>query len=239
MIDPLSVLLCIPTYDGMLHVPCVGGLTACASAHLFADQTYVIGVPHSLARNSLAHTFLKSSKKHEWLVFIDADIGFSERDFRMLMNYPPYDLADYPNAEGTTVTDDGYALIVNAEYAKKKPTYEACRFGLGFTRIHRSVFERLDALSHEHGAPIIEQYMDRGRLTSHYFIQGVIDAGNWRSEDTGFFLLCRMAGIVPRIEMSTQLYHYGRGCWTYKGPNAAPVEQIYSETDERHDERHD
>lgn len=219
MIEPTKVLIATPSLDGKVVVPYAGGLAACASAHLFGNMLFLNYVSHvSLARNTLANGFLRS--EFEWLVFIDSDIGFAETDFRILMDYPTRGSEDKPetNPEGTTVTRDGHALIVTAEYSRKVDTLDPARFGLGFTRIHRSVFEWLAAHNMDDGQAMVQQYLNKGELVHDFFPSGAIEANKWRGEDTGFFLLCRLAGIIPRVETRTRLHHIGVKDYVYIPP---------------------
>jgi hypothetical protein len=221
MIDPLKVLICIPSYDSKVELGLAGGLSACASAHLFGNMLFMGGCSDvALARNLLAGNFLQSDM--QWLVFIDADIIFSESDFRVLMDYPQSSQVapqegDYYNPQDTALTADGHAMIVSAEYSKKQDDLEPAQLGLGFTRIHRSVFERLQELKHENGEAIVQQFVNKGVLSHDYFIRGAIETLQWRGEDHGFFLLCKMAGIRPRIENRTKLQHVGRRLYPYVG----------------------
>jgi hypothetical protein len=98
VINPLSVLIATPSIDGKVETGYTDGLAACASEHLFAT---IARKDHCsdvrLARNHLAHGFLHSS--FAWLVFIDADIVFTVKDFKLLMGYPiikgqPADIID-------------------------------------------------------------------------------------------------------------------------------------------------
>jgi hypothetical protein len=216
MIDPTKVLIATPSYDGKVECGYAGGLAACASAHLFGNMVFLASVSHvGLARNMMAHGFMRN-KDFEWLVFIDADIAFSADDFKLLLDYPPHENA--PAQEGVSVNEQGEALIVTAEYARKQEDLSPARFGLGFTRIHRSVFEKLDEFRLDDNGSLINQFFHKGDMVSDYFISGAIEAQHWRGEDTGFFLQCRLAGITPRIEQRTQLIHIGRKTYAYLPP---------------------
>lgn len=255
MIDPLSVYVAIPALDGRQDCLNGGGLAACAAAHLFGTHRYqLLCSDIRRARNLQAARFLEA-ESFDWLFFLDSDIGFSEADFRTLMDYPKYHNAPYlpeRNPEGTTLTDDGHALIVCAEYSKKTELLEPARFGLGFCRIHRSVFQRLlDArddgiadiprsaleetlrsqrelpdyeelirqlqslLARRDPAPRIGSFIDGGQVYHDFFPNGPGMDGHWFGEDTGFFHLCRLCGITPRIERRTSLLHVGRKVYPY------------------------
>jgi hypothetical protein len=163
-------------------------------------------------------------------------------------------------------------VLVCAEYSYKDDTLRPCRFGMGFVRIHRSVFETLQELRHD-GGPTVEvqrhaleelsrqnarddrsnvedraadltraieqllggiedkagtprlwQATHQGRLYHDYFPSGgmisqFIPTAEWRGEDHGFFTLCHLAGIIPRIETRTRLLHIGRKAYPYLGPD--------------------
>ena len=223
MIDPLTVLICTPSHAGKVETSYAGGLASCASAHLFGNMAFLNNNSHvSLARDTMADGFLRSP--FEWMVFIDDDIGFTERDFRILMDYP---VNDVPPMDDSYASKDekGRVLISCAEYSRKDEQNTPARFGLGFTRIHRKVFEALDALTFDNGEERVRQYRHQGRMLRDYFISGAMTDGNFLGEDTGFFSLVRLAGITPRIEQRTRLIHTGRKQYAYVAPTIAAVTQ--------------
>jgi hypothetical protein len=222
MINPLSVLIAIPCYDGKVESITCGGIMAASGEHLFGNIVFIDSVGIRLARNLLTHKFINGP--FEWLVFIDADIGFTARDFKILMDYPEHKGGPPVNPDMdsvATTNGDGEALIVNAEYSRKVDTGDSVRFGLGFTRIHKSVFARLDELNDAEGAQLVRQFMAQGQLVADYYLEGAQTASNWTGEDTGFFMLCRHAGIVPRIEQRCSLIHVGRKQYPYFAGGAA------------------
>jgi hypothetical protein len=159
-------------------------------------------------------------------------------------------------------------MLVVAEYAYKRDTCDPVKLGMGFVRIHRSVFETLQALEHPKN-PLAAEY-DRalaglekiftreydgalehaeildvlkrsrpdpgggarlwsgtrdGRVLWDYFPSGpmisqYVPTAQWKGEDHGFFTLCHLAGIIPRIETRTRLTHIGRKGYVYEGPDS-------------------
>jgi hypothetical protein len=232
MIDPRTVLVMVPTYDGRNEWATTQGLCAIFSMGMAGGLAGLPGCSHvALARNLCAHNFLRTGL--EWLVFIDADIGFTPDDFAILMDYPRRDgvitpplnqelhdaatLAELNNQnvpKGQSSVRYKTPLIVCAEYARKSEGAPPARLGLGFARIHRSVFAALDTLNLESGEARIDAFMYEGNHIADYFISGCSEH-RWLTEDTGFFSLCRMAGIHPRVEQRCKLEHVGKKSWPY------------------------
>lgn len=239
MIDPRLVRVSVPCYDGKVVNELCGSLIA--SARFFSGITFQSGVSHvALARNFAVHSFLNST--HDWLVTIDSDIGFRPPDFLFLVE--PCDEArevatvtptrvktkllqprGTPTKNGTLQVDEviGEAdALVSAEYSYKDDRLAPCRLGLGFTRIHRSVFEAIAALKHENGEPRCWQFQAQGQLLTDYFPCGalfsqLVPNAQFVGEDHGFFMLAKMAGFIPRIETRTQLFHIGTKAYPYAG----------------------
>jgi len=207
MIDPMSVFVgrpiyhsCSPGHDkGMLEIietPGIGGM-----------YDHVGNSSISTARDIVVHHFLTRTR-FEWFVWIDSDIAFSRRDWAYLME------------------DQAGELAVCTEYLRKTQdlSLQVANFGLGFARIHRSVFERLEELNRDDGEPRLLKY--RGQIISpqgerlfeemvEYHPIGIHPDGSRRNEDHGFWLMVRLAGIPIRIETRTKLGHSGDFTWWY------------------------
>lgn len=229
MIDPKSVLIAIPAFDGRWESSTGAGLFEIARAGMAMNLAKLDGNSNiALARNMIAHGFLKSP--YEWLVFIDADIGFTANDFALLMDWakdapPPIDPELHVAAtliEISVYRDEVYEEIakfktpalVSCEYARKVDNAPPSRLGMGFCRIHRSVFTALDALTLESGEARIDAFQYQGEHVSDYFLCGCVEH-RYMTEDTGFFSLCRLAGIRPRVEQRTNLTHTGKRIFPY------------------------
>jgi hypothetical protein len=291
LIDPRTIYVAIPCYDGKLMSELAGQLIN--GSRMFGAISLPTECSHiALQRNMIAASFLASS--FEWLVCIDSDnVPTGLRDLQLLLE--PCDTAvRYVDPESTDTDADarpsrivtglsdslehldlktGAAadILVTAEYSYKDDALRPCRFGLGFTRVHRSVFERLMALQHD-GGPTVEVRRDvferlknlknepgtgnfvtyaqlaedlideligtaedkagqprlwrishQGRLLYDFYPSGALVSqfvpnANWMGEDYGFFTLCQLAGIIPRIETRTRLLHIGRKAYPYFGP---------------------
>lgn len=227
MIKPNEVLVMMPVADGRNESQTTIGLFQIAS---FGMAKNLGTLPHcsnvALARNLCANGFLRT--EFEWLFFLDYDIGFTADDFAIMMEYPgappPLDQELHDAATLIEVTPHNKPsfktpLIVAAEYARKQEGAPPARLGLGFTRIHRSVFAELDKLNLESGEARIDAFMYEGQHVQDYFLTGCVEH-RWMGEDHGFFALCRMAGIHPRVEQRCKLEHHGKKAYPYS-PMAA------------------
>ena len=208
MIDPKTVIVTIPAYDGKLKTHCVGGLTA--SMGLFAGLGFINGYAAvNQARNEIANNFLKS--KFEHLVCIDSDIGFTRQDLEYLL--------------------EGDEEAVCAEYARKVDTEDPnnfvkpgnAEFGLGFARIHRGVFERIADKKRDTGEDYCSRYFRAGELAIDFYPTGAAFDGSWFGEDHGFWHLARLVDATVRVERRTRLVHYGRKCWQYNPELSTPA----------------
>lgn len=217
LVNPRSVLVCTPSIDGKVEAGFCGGMVQAAAAGLIGNVSYLVGCSDiGAARCKMAHNFLKSEM--EWLVFIDSDIQFSDQDLRLLLT-----VEEDPVIDGLVVpvgrTEAGEELAVTAEYSQKNEMRSPNRFGLGFARIHRSIFERLAALvTQDEGVEVMGRYYDGGEIMVDYFPMGVNNESRRQGEDTGFWQHVRYLGINPRIEQRTRLVHWGRYAYHYQIP---------------------
>lgn len=296
MLDPRTIMIAIPCYDGKVMAETTGALGTCQG--LYAAVSLPTECSHvSLVRNIIAGQFMASH--YEWLVCIDSDIAFTRADLELLLeacdteceyseptgssesSRPPRPTRTTLSQLAASPLTDGFGednrtlkaadLLVCAEYSFKNDELQAVRFGMGFVRIHRSVFEALQDLRHDGGPTVevqrfqmeaLEKALERvdivdrhdlaevvtlaehlvkgkedkagaerlwrtnwkGRNYFDYFPSGpvisqFVPTAEWKGEDHGFFTLCMLAGIVPRIETRTRLNHIGRKAYPYFGPD--------------------
>lgn len=207
IIDPRSVYLAIPCGDGRLMCETAGSLAQCAG--LYGALSMPAECSHvSLVRNLIAAQFLQSA--FEWLVCVDSDIRFSPEDYRLLLQphdpdakYFPretephsiiVDAQPKPTRVGTTTASGTRTMadvLVCAEYPYKNDGLEPVKLGMGFVRIHRSVFRTLEALKQDHGTVNVpgELWDDLVTLTKtggapYEAIINLVHTIGKRSEDT-------------------------------------------------------
>jgi len=197
--DPRTICCAIPCKTSLLDVLCVRGLVNVIGTGRLANQPMFNhgGSNVGAVRNLIAYNFLTKTDC-EWLVMIDDDIGFTLEDWDLLWE------------------DHNGELAVCAEYLQKLDGEQRpAQYGLGFARVHRSVFERLVELNAEDGTPWVRQGYFAGVLLWDFFPQGVTSAGEYRQEDHGFWTLVRLAEVSVRYEKRTHLAHSGRSTWRY------------------------
>jgi len=206
MIDPATVCVGRPVYHAPSALNMRGMLELVQDQAIAAEYSHVGGSCVSTARDYVVHYFLTRTQC-EWLVWIDDDIAFSRQDWAYLME------------------QQGNEAAVCAEYLKKTQdlSLQVANFGLGFARVHRSVYEQLDELVRESGEPRLMRYRAgvelNGQRTMEEFVEyhpiGVAPDASRRSEDHGFWLMVRLAGIPIRKETRTRLGHTGTFTWWY------------------------
>jgi len=75
------------------------------------------------------------------------------------------------------------------------------------------------------GTPRLWQASFKGRVFYDYYPSGPLitthlaGGSEWKGEDHGFWTLCHLAGLIPRIERRTRLVHIGRKGYPYLGPD--------------------
>jgi hypothetical protein len=295
MLDPRSIMVALPCGDGRVMAETMGMLVSAKNMYGAISTVNECSLTQ-LARNVIAERFLQSPYEwlvsiDSDIVPTPEDFGFLLEPCDMSARYwePGKDDADVPpgalprpsrvitsqlNAPGpgqpldfNSRTAGAADMLVVAEYSYKNDTLEPVKFGFGFVRVHRSVFERLQAMEHPKnplsqeydkiietlkggkengeiseylsdrdlevlqrcrpdpgGGPRLWQGSYKGKIIYDYFpcgpqISTFLPQAQWKGEDHGFFMLCHMAGIMPRIETRTRLTHIGRKGYPYMGPD--------------------
>lgn len=191
-----KVLICIPTYDFKLESQLVLGLLSCTPYFSTMPMFYGGNSYVQLARNALAHHFVEKRPECDWLMWIDADTSFTRNDWEI-------------------VWENENDLIVCAEYSKKLLGAPPVQGGMGFTRVHRSVYEKIKALQMDDGQDRVPRFTFDGELMVDYHACGVMANSQWIGEDRGFFMWAHTCKIPIRWETRTRLGHVGRLVYGY------------------------
>jgi hypothetical protein len=139
-------------------------------------------------RNKIAHYFLTKTNA-DTLFCLDSDIVFNLEDFQFMM--------------------EGGEQVVVAPYARKVLGMPPVDFGMGFCRIHRSVFDTLNDWTNPEGEEMLPRYYADGEVLTHFYYSGASSDARWFGEDTGFFHWCALNHISMRQERRTRLRHVG------------------------------
>jgi hypothetical protein len=192
-----DVYIGCPSIDGRIFVNCMLSINRCMN--YFGQSYFLCGYSDiALARNHIVHAFLKTDKN--WLVWIDSDMHFTEQDWLLLWEEG---VACPTNPNGDP--ED----IVTAAYARKIPGAAPANYGLGFTRVHRRVYEAIADLKNSDGAELVGRFYMDGEIRVHYHPIGNSPDARWIGEDRGFFTYAQMTGITHRLETRTRLKHAG------------------------------
>lgn len=198
-VDPRTICLGMPSKTGLIDVLCHVGVCNVIGTGRLANQplNQFGGSNIQSVRNLIVHEFMTRTTC-EWLMMVDDDVGFRIPDWDYLWE------------------DHAGELAVCAEYLQKIDGRKVpATFGLGFARVHRSVFEMIQALETSEGVPWTRQGIFAGKLLWDYFPQGVTASGELRQEDHAFWELVRLTGVGVRLERRTRLAHSGRSTWHY------------------------
>lgn len=189
-----KILVAMPVYNSMIDAGCVNGLLACAPYYerplIFAGMSSI-----ALARNEIAHIFVEKLTQYEWIMWIDSDTRFTPDDWNLLW--------------------EGDELIVCAEYARKVIGMPPVQFGMGFTRVHRSVYEKIKLLTMDNGEERVHRFYHKGEMMVDYHPNGATAEGRWIGEDQGFFMWAAATDVKPRLETRTRLGHVGPFAYGY------------------------
>jgi hypothetical protein len=203
--NPNNTLVAIPSIDSRMEMEQVVGLLTCLDYFALPPYFYGGNSDIALTRNTMMNRFMQSP--FEWMMLIDSDICFSREDWEFLW--------------------EGDEDIVTASYSKKVIGQPPVNFGLGFTRVHRSVFQKLNDLQSEDGSSeLIPRFYHNGQVMVAYCTSAPSADARWVGEDRQFFLNASMVTAKFRNEQRTKLKHIGRFAYHY--PDQIPT--LESET---------
>lgn len=236
---PRSILIATPMYGGMCTGSYVFGLlmTMQKAREHDVNVSWCQLTNESLitrGRNELARIFLESN--HDYLMFIDADIGFGGDDIFHLLDadkdvacglYPKKEvnwdsIKRAANAGKQDLEDYGGAFVFNMVDAEDLVTdehglVEVRHGGTGFMLIKRSTFELLQP--HVPTYRVSSFQDEQGNyakpLTHEFFATSIDDSGALLSEDYHFCELVRKHGGRVYANPFLKLNH--TGTYVYDG----------------------
>jgi hypothetical protein len=153
-----------------------------------------------VARNTLANAFLLQSKL-ENQIWIDGDIGWSRADLLSLIDSPHPVVSGLYCGHGVPqwICRDQEGNEIPPDKMPETGFKKAKLIGMGFLKVHRSVYETIIAkgLAPKYGV-------------CHQFFNGSIEDDFLLSEDYSFSSLCRKAGIQPMLNCDVRVLHGGK-----------------------------
>jgi hypothetical protein len=212
---PNRIFLAMPCGDSRMWAQTVMGLIAVLSVSEGRIKPFWLCGNSNIAsaRNEIVHHFLHFTDC-DTLFWLDSDIVFSPQDFAYML--------------------EGPEQIVIAPYARKIMGREPVGFGMGFCRVHRSVYDALNDMTDAEGGEALGRYYVEGKgVATHFHYTGASTDARWFGEDTGFWHFAALNGATVRYETRTNLGHIGSyvfgcpdqvpaGTVPYSGPGPYP-----------------
>lgn len=197
----------VPTYDAKIHHTTVGGLFNVAFLMGRHGHGVILDViPNdcfiSHARNLMATRFLQIEGATD-MVMIDADVGFGDEDFDLLIKANGDIVCGvYRYKEDT----ERYPCVSDPENVKRGRLKKLVYGPAGFMKIRRKVLEKM--------AKTTPKFEDDGGSLYDFFPSGVSGTG-FKGEDANFCMNARNAGFDVWGLTGLKLKH--TGAKTYVG----------------------
>lgn len=212
----MSVMIGLPAYGGNISDKTTSGLFGLGKAFVRnnINHSILISANESLitkGRSKIANFFLNNTDL-EYLFFLDSDIGFSPNDVLKLLSHDKeivcgaYPMKTLPLKWNFTLTEP---------QKREGNLIQIERIGIGFSLIHRSVFEKIISKFGEELKYIPSENTIGHETTEneknnsyHFFSEMKID-NTYMSEDLSFFTRAKMCGVQPWMDVSINLCHVG------------------------------
>ena len=208
----------------MIGLPCMGGIVSeKTTLGLFnLGKTLVRNnIEHGLltltnsslitqARSKVANFFINNTE-HEYLFFLDSDIGFNPEDVLKLIAYQlPIVSGAYP----MKIIPERYCVDISQPEERHGDLVKINGNGMGFVMIHRQVF--LDIAKQYPGLKYIpsDYHSDTPHTSAemnnsyHYFAEHRSQNG-FMSEDKSFFHRAQQVGYNIWLDTTIKLNHTG------------------------------
>lgn len=209
----------------MIAMPCYGGVVSDKTAKgLFnlGKELRTAGIDHGLltmaneslvtkARSRIANFFMNNTE-YEYILFIDADIGFTPEDvFKLLSSNKDIVCGAYP-MKGIPLR---YNYNLSQPEVKEGDLVRIENIGFGFALIHRKVFESISnkygeelkyfpATNNSSYPPTEKEYHN----SYHYFLELKKDM-SYLPEDFSFFERAKSVGYTTWLNTTIRLAHVG------------------------------
>lgn len=209
----------------MIAMPCYGGVVSDKTAKgLFnlGKELRTAGIDHGLlmmaneslvtkARSRIANFFMNNTE-YEYILFIDADVGFTPEDvFKLLVSNKDITCGAYP-MKGIPLR---YNYNISQPEICEGDLVKIENIGFGFALIHRRVFEDIShkyceelkyypATNNSSYPPTEKEFHN----SYHYFLELKKDM-SYLPEDFSFFERARNVGYTAWLNTTIRLSHVG------------------------------
>jgi hypothetical protein len=204
----MKILIGTPTYDGTIHTTyfftMLETISSMVEAGIENVTHFTYGSLLELSRNKLASRVV-NDRTFSHLLFIDADMGFTEDSFHKLIENSDLPIV----ALACPLKQEGKKNNVHGLGAEVRPGVHECEtVGTGVMLIRREV---LDKMVESGKFPV---YSDDGMCYA-IFRNEVVDA-RYRGEDINFCHKWRDMGGKIHVVTDCEVTHRGQNVWTYK-----------------------
>ena len=211
----MSILICMPCYGG--------NVSEQTTLNLFNLGKLLVrqGIDHGIVtmaneslitkgRSKLANFFINNTE-YDYLFFLDADIGFQPEDVLKLLSHQKEIVSGaYPMK--TLPLKWNFSLSQPTK--RQKNLIAIDKIGIGFTIIHRSVFEKIKSFYGEElkytpdfnsNVPPTTKELNN---SYHYFCEMKFN-DRFLPEDLSFFARAKECGVQAWMDSSINLKHVG------------------------------
>jgi glycosyltransferase involved in cell wall biosynthesis len=213
----------------MIALPCHGGIVSEKTTMSLFNLGKLLArnnIPHGLltqansslitqGRSKIANFFINNTD-HEYLFFLDSDIGFNPEDVLKLLSHQ-VDIVS--GAYPMKTIPVRYCINIQQPEERQGDLVKITGNGMGFVLVHRNVllkmaqnFPELQYIppTDDSNVPPTEQELNN---SYHYFMEQKVDNA-FMSEDKSFFYRARMLGYDVWLDTSIKLQHVGSHIFT-------------------------
>ena len=158
----------------------------------------------------MANFFLNNTE-YEYLFFLDSDIGFDPNDVLKLLSHKK-ELVSGAYPMKSIPLEWNFSLSENGK--RENDLVAIDRIGIGFTLIHRKVFESIiekygNELKFIPSQTKTEVITNKELNNSYHFFSELKYQNTYLPEDLSFFTRAKDCGFQPWMDVSINLSHVG------------------------------
>jgi hypothetical protein len=213
----------------MIALPCHGGIVSEKTTMSLFNLGKLLArnnIPHGLltqansslitiGRSKIANFFINNTD-HEYLFFLDSDIGFNPEDVLKLMSHQ-VDIVS--GAYPMKTIPIRYCINIQQPEERRGDLIKIEGNGMGFVLVHRNVllkmaqnFPELKYIPPTNDSNVTPTPEELNN-SYHYFMEQKVDNA-FMSEDNSFFYRARMLGYDVWLDTSIKLQHIGSHIFT-------------------------